>query len=128
MGTKVSPYTGKRYGCVNSTLAKPYSCDHCLGSPTREIGAFSPGRKRLVACVAQYQRHASMIEDTQEAMFAEDLFAEELAAKAAAAGAEMSPWACTLDKSYSCDQYLGPPTREFGALSPSSNRLVAWAV
>ena len=33
-----------------------------------------------------------MIEDTQEAMFAEDLFAEELAAKAEAAGAEMSPW------------------------------------
>ena len=69
-----------------------------------------------------------MIEDTQEAMFAEDLFAEELAAKAAAAGAEMSPWACTLGKSYSCDQYLGPPTREFGAFSPSSNRPVACVV
>ena len=54
MGTKVSPYTGKRYGCVNFTLEKPYSCDHCLGSPTREIGAFSPGRKRPVACVAQH--------------------------------------------------------------------------
>ena len=54
MGTKVSPYTGKRYGCVNSTLEKPYSCDHCLGYPTRDIGAFSPGRKRPVACVAQH--------------------------------------------------------------------------
>ena len=107
---------------------KLHSCDHCLGSPTREIGAFSPGRKRPVACLAQHQRHAFMMEDTQKATYAEDLFAEELAAKAAAAGAEMSPWACTLDKSYSCDQYLGPPTREFGALSPSSNRLVAWAV
>ena len=50
---------------------KLHSCDHCLGSPTREIGAFSPGRKRPVACLAQHQRHASMIEDTQEAMFAE---------------------------------------------------------
>ena len=28
------------------------SCDHCSGSPTRDIGAFSPGKKRLVACVA----------------------------------------------------------------------------
>ena len=61
--------------------------------------------------------------DTQEAMFA-----EELAAKAAAAGAQMSPWACTLGKSYTCDQYSGPPTREFGAFSPSSNRPVACAV
>ena len=64
----------------------------------------------------------------EEGGHARGLFAEELAAKAEAAGAEMSPWACTLGKSYSCDQYLGPPTREFGAFSPSSNRLVAWAV
>ena len=68
MGSEVSPYTGERDGCVNSMLAKRYACDHCLGPPTREIGAFSPGRKRLVACVAQKQRHAFMIEDTQEAM------------------------------------------------------------
>ena len=56
------------------------------------------------------------------------MFAEKLAAKAEAAGAQMSPWASTLDKSYSCDHYSGPPTREFGAFSPSSKRPVACVV
>ena len=58
----------------------------------------------------------------------EDEYAEKLASRAQATGADMSPWACTLGKSYSCDQYLGPPTREFGAFSPSSNRPVACVV
>ena len=65
---------------------------------------------------------------TEEGGHARGLFAEELAAKAEAAGAQMSPWACRLGKSYTCDQYSGPPTREFGAFSPSSNRPVACAV
>ena len=86
--------------------------------------SWQAGPKRL----GRTCRHGPVRWVSRKAMYAEALFAEELAAKAAAAGAEVSPWACTLDKSYSCDQYLGPPTREFGALSPSSNRLVAWAV
>ena len=99
--------TGAQMSPWASTLEKTYSCDHYSGSPTREFGAFSPGRNGR-----------SHVYDCghQEAMFA-----EELAAKAAAAGAQMSPWACTLGKSYTCDQYSGPPTREFGAFSPGRN-------
>ena len=61
---RVRPEAGKpgasywgRHVPMGMKAGKLHSCDHCLGSPTREIGAFSPGRKRPVACLAQHQRH-----------------------------------------------------------------------
>ena len=35
--TEVSPYTGKRSGCVAFTLEKPYSRDHCPGPPRASL-------------------------------------------------------------------------------------------
>ena len=63
---------GARHGRPRGRCSGPPksdSCDHCPGPPTREIGAFSPVRKRASACVLD------LVEAFQPGRYDLDVFA-----------------------------------------------------